>query len=134
MVAVACVSVLIVIFVLVIAGSLADHTSDTNEPSSHRFTLSIGDVGTIDSPSMLADTVEDWGIGIKAKAAHDDTGVVELLMQGRAFPVESGTSVRVIDLGHFEGFALYRLRVLEGEKSGSAGWVGTRAVTRPNVK
>jgi hypothetical protein len=123
-----------VLLAFVVIARIGRTPSDSNESSSHTFTLSIGDTGTITSPSMMADTVEDWGTGVKAHTAHDDMGVTELIVQGRAFSVETGTSVRVIDLGHWEGFSLYRLRVLDGDNAGLAGWTGTRVVTASRAR
>lgn len=55
----------------------------------------------------------------EARVANDPAGRREVLLSGRGFTVPEGTRVRVID----NGFVKKRVRILEGQYAGEAGWV-----------
>lgn len=56
---------------------------------------------------------------IKFAVARDDIGIEELFGQGRVFNVANGAEVLIIEAT----FASRRIRVLDGDKRGSSGWV-----------
>jgi hypothetical protein len=64
----------------------------------------------------------------KAAASHDVEGIALMRQSGELFDVPAGTKVR--DLGEFHwegtaerGMAVSKVRILEGEHYGKAGWV-----------
>jgi hypothetical protein len=62
----------------------------------------------------------------KAMGINDDEGAKLLILSGKAFSVEAGTRVRVIDSGfskYTTGHDRYKVRVLQGKDVGKAGWV-----------
>jgi hypothetical protein len=62
---------------------------------------------------------------ITFSVADDTRGLLNLVIQGRAFFVPSGTRVKVIDPGIFKT----RVRVLDGPLAGWDGWVVPEFVT-----
>jgi hypothetical protein len=90
----------------------------------------IGDIAYVRMNNIprawLASTPDDFKQFNKAAAADDDIGFAELISQGKVFPVAKNTKVKVIDISVIK-FA-YQVRVLEGEKYGSAGWISTEFV------
>lgn len=72
--------------------------------------------------------VDNWALAVDKRAfdewvsvcvAKDDAGMLGLMRTGRIFLVPVGTRVKVIDVG----FGSVRVRVLEGDAKGMAGWV-----------
>lgn len=55
----------------------------------------------------------------KLSVANDTLGIAEMMLRGRAFGVESGTKVLIID----NGFDVRQVRILEGQMLGRSGWV-----------
>ncbi len=84
---------------------------------------SIGDVGKLADGNldkiMVCVDQESFDEMNKALAAKDGVGLGLLMLQLRIFEVPSGTKVKVIDVGLFK----MKVRVLEGEQAGIAGWV-----------
>lgn len=60
----------------------------------------------------------------KATAIHDKYDVAGMLLQRDTFAVERGTRIQVIETG----FLVARVRVLEGEQEGNAGWLPSEMV------
>ena len=56
---------------------------------------------------------------MRSAAANDSLGARRMALEGRIYFVPIGTRVRVIDLGMFRS----RVRIMEGERVGAAGWV-----------
>jgi len=56
---------------------------------------------------------------VSSSIAGDTTGVALLVLDGKAFFVENGTKVKVID----KTMASVRIRILDGEEAGNSGWV-----------
>ena len=59
---------------------------------------------------------EDW---YKAKRVRDEYGMKELIFSGRIFAVKDQSTILIIDSSP----TLYKIRVLDGEKEGKAGWI-----------
>jgi len=84
--------------------------------------ISIGDNGIVDSGGNIAIICLDQATHndyINAIMANDKIGIVALALAGKAFPVDSGTRVKVIDLE----LGKRKVRIMEGKYSGRAGWV-----------
>jgi hypothetical protein len=80
----------------------------------------VGDHGVVDSgakATFLGTTKDNYDEVMKAAMAHDKQGMLESLIAGKAFIVDQGTRVLVID----SSFTLKRVRLLSGTKSGKAG-------------
>lgn len=75
---------------------------------------------------MLADTRQDLAELTHATAAGDTERILEMGARSKAFPVDSGTAVRVID----ETQGMLRVQVLEGEYRGNSGWISGEYVRR----
>lgn len=63
---------------------------------------------------------------INAVAANDYSGFLESTLAGRVFYVRNNTKVLVIDVGRYGT----KVRILEGENTGMAGWVPDEWVVR----
>ena len=63
----------------------------------------------------------------RAATRNDTFGINDLIQAGKLFTVPTGTKVLVIDMGGFLGSRL-QVRVLEGPRTGRAGWVATEFV------
>jgi hypothetical protein len=106
------------------SGSSASYSAPS--PSSGRL-LRIGEEGHL----VRLDPEQKWlPLGttkgafdelVSAKAANDRHGIGELLVSGRVFTVPSGTRILCLDLG----FTKSKVRILDGEHAGAAGWTYT---------
>jgi len=91
--------------------------------------ISIGDNGIVDSGGNIAiicldqSTHDDY---VNALISDDKIGIVALAIAGKAFPVDSGTRVKVIDLESGKR----KVRIMEGKYSGRAGWVSKEIVRK----
>ena len=56
---------------------------------------------------------------VKSQQAHDEAGLTALVLSGRAFFIDEGTRVLVID----RSTTLRKVRTLEGPAAGRAGWI-----------
>jgi len=85
-------------------------------------------VGWSDSPEpvIVGITPEDLDSFFAAVHSKDDYGRGQLVLSGRVFLLERGTTVRILELG----FTKTKIRVLEGAQQNQAGWVVTEAVAR----
>ncbi|OGD56943.1 hypothetical protein A2V71_03015 [Candidatus Berkelbacteria bacterium RBG_13_40_8] len=110
-----------IVFILLIIGiiSCSNSSSDTSSAmsigSEHKITNSSG--GTI----YIATNRDSWNQLSKAVMAGDDTGVNNLLVSGRIFPVNVGSKVKIID----QDWTVLQVRVQNGTNSGRSGWVGS---------
>jgi hypothetical protein len=108
---------------ILFAAVLSNGTPDTNAP---RIGVGIGGHATLSSGSSntgifrTLDSFERW---MNAEIAHDDYGKAELLASGAVAAVSSGTDVLVLDESYKGPIRLSRVRVMEGEHAGLAGWV-----------
>ena len=75
--------------------------------------------------AMLAVDDEAWDAMIDAQVANDTIGLRSLLLSGDVFLLDEGTRVLVLD----QGFFSTRVRALEGDNMGKAGWVQFELVT-----
>ena len=58
---------------------------------------------------------------LKSHSANDKHGMVQMIATGMVFSVDNGTKVLVIDYG--EGMFKRKIRILEGEMEGRAGYI-----------
>jgi hypothetical protein len=105
-------AVVAIAFVLIsLAGSRSEHPS-----------VDVGEQGRIASGAervIAGVDVAAFDQVVKSQQAHDEAGVTALILSGRAFFVEEGTRVLVID----RSTTLRKVRTLEGPAVGRAGWV-----------
>ena len=66
-----------------------------------------------------------------ALAIEDRYGLQELILSGRVFPVPNNTKILVLNTGGFQGMERFKVRILEGDYLGSAGWVPWEWVRNP---
>lgn len=108
------IGIIIIIFI--------SHCDSTPNNNSHRYFVPIGQEATLDSGSELvpvATTLAAFDEWIKAQVANDSHGRTKLFASGEVFGVEKGTKVLIID----EVTLRRKVRILNGEKEGLAGWV-----------
>jgi hypothetical protein len=80
--------------------------------------------GTITPVGVSDAALEEF---LKASYAKDTMGRTQLLMSGAIFTVNNGTRVLVIDFG---GMGHRKIRILEGEMLGRAGYVSDEWIAR----
>lgn len=73
------------------------------------------------APFWVAVDEEAFKELMRAVAAKDNYGITELMLAGRVFIVQNNTRVLVLD--QHPGLAATKVRILEGENAGMAGWV-----------
>lgn len=73
------------------------------------------------APFWVAVDEEAFEELMTAIAAKDNYGITELMLAGRVFIVQNNTRVLVLD--QHAGLAATKVRILEGENTGMAGWV-----------
>lgn len=66
----------------------------------------------------LGDTSKDYDELSKAIEARDDIGFRDLIVAGKAFLVDAGTEVKMLDYD----WGKVRVRILEGDHKDEAGW------------
>lgn len=86
--------------------------------------VGIGEEGRLTDAVLLAVDDDAWDAMIDAQVAGDQYGLLELITTGAVFAGEKGARVLVVD----RGFTSRKVRVLEGETAGLAGWVQTEFV------
>ena len=130
----ACCGVLAVTVIIMAAGCgtsdkrFADHAEGSTSTSPD---VEIGQHGTLDSGAentVLLDSEESFGEWLKSEAAGDQDGKVQLARSGRAQLVKSGARILVIDSGRVMTIPIAKVRVLDGEYAGKAGWASARQV------
>jgi len=115
-----------VAFIGLIFVSYWTNSSDRSPPAPQNRTekarIAIGDSCVIDSGQGLTAVArhpadfEDW---YKAIRARDDYGLKELIYSGRILAVKDQSTILIID----STATLYKIRVLDGDKQGKAGWI-----------
>lgn len=91
--------------------------------------VSVGEEGYINTPSpkaMIALTEEGYKEITKIYLANDMMGVRDFLLSGKGFAVPTGTKVLVTDMA----VGSRKVRVLEGDSLGSAGWIAMEWVSK----
>lgn len=94
------------------------------EPDNSKSVGQKGVLSSVNEYMPVAVTEAAFDELTKARAAKDKAGQMQLLTSGKTFMVKSGTKVLVID----STFAKRKIRILEGEHGGKAGWVGVERV------
>lgn len=97
--------------------------SNSKDSSRHTKSVSVGSTMQVSGTALLCLDRPAWDRFGKLAVARDNEGILLLVLEGRAFFLEAGTIVRVIDTHPFDGAA--EVRVLNGEKYGLSGWVST---------
>ncbi|MFO7172058.1 MAG: hypothetical protein DIU70_003685 [Bacillota bacterium] len=94
------------------------------------YVPAVGEVVRLRSPSTgqvpVAVDEQAYEALLSASVANDLDGINELIIAGKVFIVESGTQVRVLDLG----FTRSKVRITDGPHAGRVGWVATDWITR----
>lgn len=78
-----------------------------------------GKTSTLSMYTILGTTKENLDKIVSASVKKDNYGILELMKQGRAFGVEAGNKVLIID----STFTLYQVRILSGAMTGRSGWI-----------
>lgn len=111
---VGCLAVIIVVVAVVLALVCV--------PSEPTELVSVGDTAVLSVESeavLLAVTEESFDELVEASVAKDYLGMAELMAIGAVFEVPNHTKVLVID----RAFGKKKVRILEGDEFGRAGWV-----------
>jgi hypothetical protein len=111
------------VLVSVIASSCCGSTGGEARPTP-TLEIEIGGRKRLTEEALICLTKADLDELTKTFAAKDEYGFYELLGAGRVFAVQEGTEVLILDWDgswyYFTGAV--KLRVLEGEFMGQAGW------------
>ena len=75
----------------------------------------------------VASTKDNYDRVVELATARDDIGLTNMVLDGRAALIRSGTRCRVID----PGFLTYELRILEGDYAGQSIHVASEFVHKP---
>jgi hypothetical protein len=97
---------------------------------NRHVSVSIGNEGILDSGGEVTPVAIDqasYNAFSKARLAKDNTGITQLILQGRLFSVEKNTKVKVIDQETF----VRKIRILTGKFKDEAGWVAADYVKPP---
>ena len=134
---------LAIIFVVGIVGSALDdskqkanntdvttvNTPEAIQPSVTSQKVSVGEEGFIKVPSpsaILANTEANYKELTKIYLANDTMGIGDFLLSHKGISIPSGTKVLVIE----SATGIRKVRVLEGEKIGEAGWIAMEWVSK----
>lgn len=91
--------------------------------------VSVGEEGYINAPSpkaVIALTKDGFSEITKIFLANDMMGVGDFLLSGKGFAVTKGTKVLVIE----SAVGSRKVRILEGDQIGNAGWIAMEWVTK----
>jgi hypothetical protein len=69
--------------------------------------------------TVLAITKADRDAMVEASMAHDTYGLEELLLTKRIYLIPCGTTVLILD----DGWSADKVRIVDGEYAGLAGWI-----------
>jgi RNA polymerase subunit RPABC4/transcription elongation factor Spt4 len=114
--------ILTIFFIIIGIGTCQEIISDSNIGSK-----SISDICTLSTNidivpiSVSKEAFEEW---TKARVAKDDQGMKNLIFLGKVFFVSSGTQAKIID----REYLIRKVRILNGDKEGIAGWVSANYV------
>jgi len=124
--------ILIGFVVFAVWGALDDaerRSTAPNRPAGQTATVGVGQDGrvVVNSGSVVVCvTPEAYERFVKLAGANDTLGMANLVAEGGAFLVPSGTRVSVID----RGFERREVRILEGQFMGRSGWVTNSMVVK----
>ena len=126
--------VLILIWVFMTAASESQKLGNvpvqaTPSASSASERVGVGEEGDVKSSAnktVIATSEASFDALIKASVANDTMGIAQLVLDGRAFAVENGTKVLVID----RTTGARQVRILEGELIGETGWLPMEFVVK----
>ena len=114
------------IFMLLALGSSDSGGGGTSSTSFPQ----VGEEGRVhiedlDNPLLAADKAafDQW---VSVCAAGDQQGAAQMHASGRMFAIKNNTRVKVIDIA----FGALQVRVLEGDRTGSSGWISHEFVKR----
>lgn len=119
------VKILTVIFILMGIGMCQSLTSNKGGTGGSAPSVSVGKEGILSGTSgtltPVAITEAALDQFLKSHSANDKDGMVQMIATGLVFSVDNGTKVLVID--HGEGMFKRKIRILEGNMKGRAGYV-----------
>jgi hypothetical protein len=86
-----------------------------------------------DYPILVAVDEQAFDEYVKASLAQDTIGLKDLIIRGRLLAMLNSPTVLVIDtgFGHQTGHSALKVRILDGDYAGSAGWVVKECVEAP---
>jgi len=118
----ACLFLVIVILVGVIAILFIIPGSKTQEQEPQDASISLGDEAVLyNGGNNILVAVDEASFDdlVRAVVIEDTLGIVELMADGKVFRVESRTRVKLID----RALTKTKVRILEGDFMGASGWV-----------
>ncbi len=98
-------------------------------PAPQIESVSVGETGYLESSAdnvLVGTTKQNYEEIVKLSVAKDNEGLTQMVLNGQAYFVDSGTQVRVIDTSMFAR----QVRILEGKQSGKSGWVPAEFVKK----
>lgn len=127
---------IIVLFVITTIWAISSTNKGSNQINMPtRPSLSVGDEGIINNNDeinncegtvALTMTEEAQDEFTKTSIAKDSAGFAEMILEGKIFIVDNCTKAKVIDSSMFKR----RVRILEGEQAGKAGWLPYEFITK----
>lgn len=103
----------------------SDGQTPSPVPARSTKTITTGSDARLRTPKNddvpMCTTEADYDRVVKLATANDTVGIEQLMREGRAWTVPSGTLCKVIDRGFFKS----EVRILEGRRSGISGWVSS---------
>lgn len=113
--------IMVVIFIVIINMFTGNSSKSENNSNKNKY-LSVGEEGYSCSRTeqiLVAISKEDEDQMIKSSIAKDNQGLVELVMNGKAFFIDGNTKVLVID----RSYGSRQIRVLTGSSTNRTGWM-----------
>jgi hypothetical protein len=89
-------------------------------------TLKVGDIGILDAGGDVFVAVDQASNDRLTRlcVAKDETGVMQMVAQGRVFVAKSGTKARLIGAG----FLTHEVRIVDGKHAGKSGWIAAEHI------
>ncbi|MCG2686668.1 hypothetical protein L6278_00850 [Candidatus Parcubacteria bacterium] len=122
---------IVIIFIIILVVSASGDKAPVNKNAS----LGIGEDGFLNNNkettdctgiSILGTTKENYSNFVKAQVADDKTGYLQMIGDGKLFPIDNCTKVKVIDTAIFSR----QIRILEGSHIGASGWIALEFVVK----
>jgi capsule polysaccharide export protein KpsE/RkpR len=110
--------VVVLIFGVLAAGSFDSSSSTASSSSSSYSSKANGDSVTLQS-AFLGTTQENEKEIVKYAVRKDQQSIMDLIYNGKAFAVESGTNATIMG----SSFDMYQVRITSGSQSGKTGWL-----------
>jgi hypothetical protein len=125
-------SIIVALLLLRVIGSIVNLASGTSSsarsPAAHSSYVGVGSEGRLfirgNGALSVGVTEEAFNEMNTAISVSDSVGYRTILLAGRAFIVQEGTRVLVIERGLFRA----KVRILDGTQKDRAGWVASEWV------